>query len=110
MLSPEMLDLLRQWWKVPAKSPDIGRSQRGNPSGKSAARWSRSLDPLGSGRSWSPARSGTASATSQFVHRLKLHLLDFCQPLPLPRNEVIHLLMEMPDFEIRLKIDSIFVL
>jgi len=25
--SPEMLDLLRQWWKVPAKSPDIGHSR-----------------------------------------------------------------------------------
>jgi hypothetical protein len=27
LLSPEMLDLLRQWSKVPAKSPDIGQSQ-----------------------------------------------------------------------------------
>ena len=41
----------------------------------------------------------------QALHDLKLNLLDFGEPLPLPIDQVIDLLMEMPDFEFSLEVD-----
>jgi hypothetical protein len=54
--------------------------------------------------------SAPLTASCHFVHRLKLHLLDFGEPLPLPGYQVINFLVKMPDFEFGFKVDAIVAL
>src|SRR5665213_115405 len=42
---------------------------------------------------------------SRILHHLKLDLLDFGQPLPLPCEDVIDLFMQVPDFQFGFQID-----
>ena len=44
------------------------------------------------------------------MHRFKLHLLDFSEPLPLPGYQVINFLVKMPDFKFSFKVDTIVAL
>src|SRR6266567_3217949 len=56
-------------------------------------------------------RSSRAPAgAAGLVHDLELHLLDLREPLPLPRDQVIHLLVQVPDLQLRLQIDPIVAL
>src|SRR5256886_3165156 len=41
------------------------------------------------------------------VHDLELHLLDLGEPLPLPGDQVIHLLVQVPDLELRPEVDAV---
>ena len=43
------------------------------------------------------------------LHDLKLNLLDFRQPLPLPRQDVVDFFMQVPDLEFGLQIDPVIV-
>src|SRR5215475_2922342 len=53
----------------------------------------------------------TASlARFRLLHDFKLDLLDFRQPLPLARQDVIHLFVQMTDFELRLQVHAIIIL
>ena len=49
-------------------------------------------------------------ASRHFVHRFELHLLNFGQSLPLPGYQMIHLLVEVPDFKFGLEVDAIVAL
>src|SRR5205823_1335930 len=53
------------------------------------------------------ASSRAAAGTARLVHDLELHLLNLGEPLPLPRDQVIHLLVQVPDLELRLEIDAV---
>ena len=46
---------------------------------------------------------------SALVHDLELHLLDLCQALPLPADEVIHLFVQVLDLELGLQVDLVVV-
>src|SRR3984893_9777934 len=53
-----------------------------------------------------PASRAAAGAAGP-VHDLELHLLDLGEPLPLPGDQMIHLLVQVPDLELRLEIDAV---
>jgi hypothetical protein len=47
---------------------------------------------------WDQSASINFPASVILLHAFKLNLLNFCQALPLPGNEMIQLFMQMPDF------------
>src|SRR6266516_661156 len=51
--------------------------------------------------------SRAAAGAARLVHDRELHLLDLREPLPLPRDQMIHLLVQVPDLELRLQVDPI---
>src|SRR6266852_4650070 len=51
--------------------------------------------------------SRAAAGAARLVHDLKLHLLDLGEALPLPGDQVIHLLVQVPDLELRLEVDAV---
>jgi len=44
---------------------------------------------------------GYSAFVHQILHDLQLDLLDFGESLPLPRDQVIDLLVQIPDFRAR---------
>jgi hypothetical protein len=50
------------------------------------------------------------AAAANFLDHFKLHLLDFCKALPLPRRQVVQFFMEMANFKFGLEVDSVIVL
>lgn len=46
---------------------------------------------------------------SALLKEFDLHLLDFGEALPLPVDEMVHLFVQVPDFEFRLQVDLIVV-
>jgi hypothetical protein len=48
--------------------------------------------------------------TATEAQQLELHLLDFDQALPLPRQRVARVFMQAPDFEFGLGVDLVIVL
>jgi len=49
-------------------------------------------------------------ASGEILHHLKLDLLNFGQPLPLPVDQMVEFLMQVPDLELGFEIDAIVVL
>jgi hypothetical protein len=83
-----------QFWDAPwAKKPSDSSRWMG--------RWAATLliDPFGAaiqGRPRLPEVTGAlAGFRRKILHDLKLNLLNFREPLPLPRQDVIHLFVQM---------------
>ncbi|ODN69435.1 putative neutral zinc metallopeptidase [Methylobrevis pamukkalensis] len=56
-----------------------------------------------------PIRSERGGYSAPFLHHLDLQALDFRKPLPLFRDQVVDLLVEMSDLKFRLEIDPVVV-
>jgi len=56
------------------------------------------IDPFGAA-----IQDASPGLRRKVLHYLKLDLLDFRQPLPLPRQDVIDLFMQMADFKLGLR-------
>src|SRR6266849_714944 len=76
-------------------------------------RWSwipGSLASLGPRDDVAIGDSRAPAGAAGLVHDLELNLLDLGEPLPLPGDQVIHLLVQVPDLELRLEIDAVIAL
>ena len=60
--------------------------------------------PVSEQRSASPPPAGNVG------HDFQLHLLNFGKALPLARNQMIHLFMQVPDLQFGLEIDAVIAL
>src|SRR5690348_2042503 len=49
-------------------------------------------------------------AERQVLHHLELDLLNFGEPLPLPRDDVVDLVVQVADFKLGLEVDLVVVL
>ena len=56
-----------------------------------------------------PSRAAAAAVT-EFGEQFELYLLDFHQAFPLPREQVIHLFMQVTTFKFGLEIDLVVML